>query len=77
MLLNLLIALYNDKMQQISVHKKVIVAVHELNALLFVHDALFVPFIKIKAFFSRRRKLSPPQEAVETFTFMEDIVDKI
>ena len=48
LLLNLLIALYNDKMQEIHKHKEVIMAVQNFNVMLFVYDSYYIPFAKLK-----------------------------
>ena len=48
MLLHFLIALYNDRMQTITQHRGVIIAVQNMNIMLFAHDTYYVPYQKLK-----------------------------
>ena len=48
MLLNFLIALYNDRMLTITQHRDVIIAVQNMNIMLFAHDTYYVPYQKLK-----------------------------
>ena len=48
MLLNLLIALYNDRMPTITKHQEVITAVQNLQIMLFAYDTHYITFQKIK-----------------------------
>ena len=48
MLLNLLIAVYNDRMQTITQHKQVITAIQNMNIMLFAHNNYYVPLHKLQ-----------------------------
>ena len=48
MLLNFLIALYNDRMQTITQYREVITAVQNWNIMLFAHDSYYVPIQRAK-----------------------------
>ena len=70
MLLNFLIALYNEKMKTVTQHKEVITAVQNMNIMLFAHDTYYVPYQKVK---KRIYKLigfdtAPDEEEVIVYT---------
>ena len=71
-LLNLLIALYNAKMQEITTHRDVITAVQHINVMLFVHDSYYVPFSKLRQMICKTR--TSPMKSKETICVMEEIV---
>ena len=48
MLLNFLIAMYNEKMKTVTQHREVITAVQDMNIMLFAHDNYYVPYQKVK-----------------------------
>ena len=48
MLLNFLIALYNEKMKTVTQHREVITVVQNMNIMLFAHDTYYVPYQKVK-----------------------------
>ena len=74
MLLNPLMALYNDKMQEITTHKGVISAVQNLNVMLFVHDSYYAPFMKLKHAICKTRV--SPKKPGETIYVVEEIIKK-
>ena len=54
MLLNLLIAVYNDRMQTITQHKQVITVIQNMNIILYAHDNYYVPFHNLKIWICKR-----------------------
>ena len=48
MLINMLVALYTDRMQLINQHRPVIVAVQNMNTMLYFHDSYYVPLRSLK-----------------------------
>ena len=73
-LLNLLIALYNDKMQEITKYKDVITVVQNIDAMLFVHDSYYVPFMKLKQMLCKTRV--SPMNSQEIIYVMEETAGK-
>ena len=57
MLLNMLIALYNDRMQVINQHRQVIAAVQNLNITLLLHQTYYAPLSNIRHWMTRRNKV--------------------
>ena len=48
MLINMLVALYTDRMQLINQHRPVIVTVQNMNIMLYFHDSYYVPLRGLK-----------------------------
>ena len=70
MLMNFLIALYNDRMQTITQHREVITAVQNLNIMLLAHDSYYVPMQKAKKRMHKLLGFEPetPTDAMVVYT---------